>query len=119
MVKDLKAPEEDEVLKNLLLLMWVETGRVRLDNHMNVNPDSDEVWDSVNALPRRLWDAWKDELTRKGFTRNKFLRLMRYLHDDMLLWAYDRIPWGEFIERTVMAIEGPTGKEILEGSADF
>lgn len=119
MNKIIKVPEEDENLKNLLLYMWVEVGRTRLGDCVALSPDSAEVWDSVNKLPQDLWEAWKDDLAAKGFTRSKFLRLMKYLTDDMLLWAYDRIPWGEFIDRILKAIEGPIAKHILEETGRY
>ena len=119
MDKNLKIPDEDENLKNLLLYMWIEVGRVRLGNHMTVTPDSVEVWESINNLPRYIWESWKDDLTAKGFTRGKFLRLMKYMTDDMLLWSYDRIPWVELIDRILKAIAGPIAKDILEGKGRY
>ena len=114
-----KVPEENENLKNLLLYMWLEIGRVRLGSHMTVTADSVEVWDSVNMLPAYIWDAWQDELTKKGFTRMKFLRLSKYLTDDMLLWAYDRITWGELIDKILQTVDGPIGKDIVEGTGRY
>lgn len=114
--RKLKIPQEAEDLKNLLLCMWVEIGRVRLGNNISVSPESTDVWDSVNKLRQHLWDAWEEELSKKGFTRRKFFRLMKYRTDDLLLWAYDRIPWKEFMDRVIESIEGPMGKAILEGS---
>ena len=119
MANNLKIPEENEKLKNLFLYMWVETGRIRLGGHMTVTPDSAEVWESRNAIPQYIWDTWKDDLTKKGLTRDKFLRLMDQLTDDQLLWAFDRIPWGELIERILKTIEGPIGKDLIEGTGRY
>lgn len=112
--KDFKIPKEDEILKNLILSMWVEVGRVRLGDQMPVNLDSSEVWDSVTTFAQSIWDSWKDDLEAKGFTKIKFLRFMKYLTDDILLWAYDRLSWGELIDRIREEIEGPIAKDILD-----
>ena len=114
--KNFKIPKEDEILKNLVLSMWVEVGRVRLGDQMPVNLDSPEVWDSVTTFAQGIWDSWKDDLEAKGFTKIKFFRFMKYLTDDILLWAYDRISWGELVDRIRKAIEGPIAKDILDAN---
>jgi hypothetical protein len=44
---------------------------------------------------------------------------MKYLTDDILLWAYDRIPWGVLIDRILKAVEGPIAKQILEETGRY
>ena len=112
--KNLKIPKEEEILKNLILSMWIEVGRVRLGDQMPVNLDSPELWDSLTTFTQSIWDSWKDDLEEKGFTKKKFFRFMKYLTDDILLWAYDRISWGELVDRIRKAIEGPIAKDMLD-----
>jgi len=114
MLDDLKIPPEVEDAKNLILYMWVEIGHARLGDSVAVEPDSTDVYNSINMLSQYLWKAWENELSKKGFTRRKFLRLMRYRTDDVLLWAYDRIPWRKFMVRVIESIEGPMGKTIVK-----
>lgn len=116
MKENLKIPSEAEDLKNLILCMWVEVGRARLGDSITIDSESRDVWDSINTLPQYLWNAWENELSKKGFTRRNFLRLMRYRTDDLLLWAYDRITWRELVNKVIESIEGPLGKAVVEGS---
>ncbi len=111
----LKIPAESEAVKNVVLFLWVEVGKARLGDSIPADPERKDIW-SGSTLPEYLWDIWKDELGKKGFTHQKFLRLMKYRTDDMLLWVYDRIPWRELVDRIIESMEGPIGKAIVEGS---
>jgi hypothetical protein len=109
----LKIPPEAEDAKNLALYMWVEIGRVRLGD-IAFDPDSADVWHG-NKLAEYLWTTWESELAKRGFTQRRFMRLMSYTTDDVLLWAYERIPWRELVDKIVELINGPVGKAIIEG----
>jgi hypothetical protein len=115
MVEKLEAPKESEDVKNAILYMWVEIGKTRLGDSIPTDPERKGIW-SGSTLPEYLWAMWKDELGRKGFTHQKFLRLMKYRTDDVFLWAYNRIPWSNLVARVIESIEGPMGKAIVEGS---
>lgn len=115
MEERLKVPTESEDVKNTVLYMWIEIGHARLGENTAIDPERKDIW-SGSTLPEYLWNIWKDELSRKGFTHHRFLRLMKYRTDDMLLWSYDRIPWRELVDRIIESIEGPIGKAIVEGS---
>ena len=115
MGKRFKVPTESEEVKNALLYMWVEIGKVRLGDNIPADPEQKDIW-SGGVLPEYLWSVWKDELSKNGFTHRKFMRLMKYRADDMLLWVYDRIPWRELVDRIIDSVEGPIGKAIVEDS---
>lgn len=114
MEENLKVPPESEDVKNAVLYMWLEIGRVRLGDSTPFDPQREDIW-SGKVLPEYLWNRWEDELSKKGFTQRKFLQLMKYRIDDVLLWTYDRIPWIELVDRIKESIKGPIGKAILEG----
>ena len=118
MGENLKIPPESEHVKNTALYMWLEIGQTRLGDSPAIDPEREDVWSS-KILPEYLWDQWEDELSKKGFTKRKFLRLMKYRTDDILLWTYDRIHWRELIDRIVESMDTPIGKAILEGSPKY
>jgi hypothetical protein len=104
MGENLKIPPESEQVKNTVLYMWLEIGQARLGDSSAIDLEREGVW-SGKILPEYLWDQWEDELSKKGFTKRKFLRLMKYRVDDILLWTYDRIHWRELIDRIVESMD--------------
>ncbi len=81
------------------------------------NPDID--WDSFvvwsgNQLPKYLWGEWKDQLKPQGFTWQKFLKLLRYRTDKILLWFRGSLSWEELIKEIIDLIQGPLGQEIAK-----
>jgi hypothetical protein len=111
----LGVPREAEDLKNLLLSMWVEIGRVRLGNAAT-EPDSPELWSAGDKIAEQIWQEWSGPLTTRGFTRRKFIHLMRHRTDDLLLWSYNRITWDQLIDRIINLIDGPIGQEAVQGT---
>lgn len=75
--------------------------------------DSLDVWYG-NQLPKYLWGEWKGILKPRGFTWQKFLRLLKHRTDAILLWYKGIYPWERFIQETINLIEGPLGKEIAK-----
>lgn len=104
----LKIPEESREIKKFIIAV-----RSQLGENTTINWDSMAVW-AGNRIPQYLWKSWRNELSRKGFTWQKFLRLMKYRTDDAILWAYDRISWTEFVESVIKSIEGPLGRALVE-----
>ncbi|MCK4582545.1 hypothetical protein KAU18_04450 [Candidatus Bathyarchaeota archaeon] len=104
----LKIPEESKDIKKFILAV-----RLQFDESSSINWDSLAVW-SGNRIPQYLWSQWKTDLTKRGFSWQKFLRLMKYRTDDAILWAYDRISWPELVEKVIESIEGPLGKALAE-----
>ena len=105
---NLKIPPEPIEVKDFILALRSQLGRTS-----TINWDSMAVW-AGNKIPQYLWSYWRNELSKKGFTWQSFLRLMKYRTDDAILWAYDRITWREFLDKVLEAIEGPFGKALLE-----
>jgi transposase len=99
-------PEEPQDIKDYILRL-----RSRMEPSGGIDWDPLLVW-AGNKIPQYLWNHWKRELSERGFTWQKFLRLLRYRTDDAILWAYDRITWESFIERIVESIDGPLGKAL-------
>jgi len=67
-----------------------------------------------NLVPKYLWSAWKILLEKKGFTWQKFLRLMKFRTDDTLLWVENKISWEEFLARIESSAIGRLG-EVVKG----
>ncbi|MFQ6075347.1 MAG: hypothetical protein ACE5Z5_04325 [Candidatus Bathyarchaeia archaeon] len=107
-------PEPKEIQKFILAL------RSDLGPSGGIDWDSLAVW-AGNKIPQYLWNSeikpqylWKRELKKRGFTWQKFLRLMKYRTDDAILWTYGRISWNDFVKKVIESIEGPLGKAIVE-----
>ena len=101
-------PEESKDVKKFILAV-----RLQLGESKTINWNSLAVW-SGNRIPQYLWRKWRTELTKRDFTWQKFLKLMKFNTEHAILWAYDRITWKEFVERVIESIEGPLGKAIVE-----
>lgn len=72
-------------------------------------------WNSLavwygNRIPQYLWNAWREELRKKGFTWQEFLKLLRYRTDDALLWVAGKISWENFVKKILESLEGPLGE---------
>lgn len=108
METELKIPEESKEVKKLIKAL-----RSQLGESNTINWDSLSVWYG-NKIPQYLWSFWRNELTKRGFTWQKFLRLMKYRTEDAILWVYGRISWKEFTEKVLESIEGPLGRALVE-----
>lgn len=85
--------------------------RNRMGPGTEIDYNSLAVWYG-NRVPQYLWSVWKSELTKKGFTWQKFLRLLKYRTDDAFLWVAGRMPWKAFVKKVIESIEGPLGEMI-------
>ena len=65
-----------------------------------------------NKLQKYLWNAWKDSLKRKDFTWQKFIKLLKYKTEDILLWIENDIDWDRCMKKIIKSIEGTLGKNI-------
>lgn len=97
-----------EIKKQILELR----GRLGADNKIDWN--SLAVWYG-NRIPRYLWGAWKEELGKKGFTWQKFLKLLRYRTDDAFLWVAGKMTWTIFTKKVLESLEGPLGEMVKKG----
>lgn len=77
-----------------------------------INWDNLAIW-SGNRIQKYLWDNWKGDLKKKGFTWQKFLKLMKYRTDDILLWINNKISWKEFVKKVTDSIDGHLGNMLI------
>lgn len=102
----LHTPKEPQHVKE-----WIKSLEEISPKTPGVRWDSLNVWYG-NQLPKYLWDEWKNELKPRGFTWQKFLKLLCNRTDSILMWYKGLHPWEQFIRDTVVLIEGPLGDEI-------
>ena len=86
---DLNMPEEPIELK-----MQIKTTIKKLERKWGTGIEWERlaVWYG-NKLPSYLWNRWKAKLKEYEFNWQKFLKLMSYHTDDMVLWATSKMPW--------------------------
>lgn len=102
----LMVPKEPTEIKKQILEL-----RDRLGPGNEIDWNSLAVWYG-NRIPQYLWNTWKEELEKKGFTWQKFLKLLKYRTDDAFLWVAGKMPWGGFMEKVLESLEGPLGEMI-------
>lgn len=92
---------------------WISSIEKMSNKTPGVKWENLNVWYG-NQLPKYLWNEWKDALKPRGFTWQKFLRLLKHRTDAVLLWYKGAYTWEQFIEETVKLIDGPLGQEIAK-----
>ena len=105
---DLNIPQEPKHVKE-----WIRSVERANGKTPSVKWDSLNVWYG-NQLPKYLWGEWKGILKPRGFTWQKFLRLLKHRTDVILLWHKGMYTWAQFVKETINLIEGPLGKEIAK-----
>jgi len=65
-----------------------------------------------NQLPKYLWREWKGELKRVGFNWQKFLKILKYRTDEIILWSSDKTSWENLVGEIIKLINSPLGEEI-------
>ncbi|HVU06647.1 MAG TPA: hypothetical protein VHE10_02570 [Candidatus Paceibacterota bacterium] len=80
-----------------------------------VNWESMVVW-HMNQMPKYFWDSWKDKLKAQGFTWAKFMHLLHYRTDNLLMWYRGIMPWSDLVKTVEELVEGPLGKDIAKRS---
>ncbi|TKJ27165.1 MAG: hypothetical protein CEE41_00030 [Hadesarchaea archaeon B3_Hades] len=104
----LGVPEEPVEIKKQILEL-----RGSLGHGNEIDYNSLAVWYG-NRVPQYLWGIWKGDLGQKGFTWQKFLKLLKYRTDDAFLWVAGKMSWGDFMEKVLESLEGPLG-EMIKG----
>ncbi|RLG73191.1 MAG: hypothetical protein DRO11_00375 [Methanobacteriota archaeon] len=102
-------PEEPERLREEireLMLRW------RTEESADIDWDNLALWYG-NKIPKYFWDNWKTELKKRGFTWQKFLKLMRYRTTDAMMWVLGDKRWKEFVKTVREDVEGPLGKRVI------
>lgn len=104
-MSNLPVPKEPQEVKE-----WIESLDKRKGSP-GIGWESLNVWYG-NQLPKYLWKEWKDELGYRGFNWQKFLRLLKYRTDKIILWHKGIIKWKELVEEFIDLIEGPLGQNL-------
>jgi len=104
---DLIIPPEPPGVKKYVLDMRGHPGLGDI-----INSDSLAVW-AGNRVQSYLWRHWKDTLERKGFTWQRFLRLMKYTTGDAVLWISGKIFWEDYVKKVLERLEGPLAEMIV------
>jgi hypothetical protein len=99
-------PAEPMELKNRIIRI-----KAALSSGSRIDWESATVWIG-NSLPKHLWENWKRELSKNGFTWQKFLKFMKYHTEDVILWSNEEISWKDFVEKVCGSLEGPLGEMI-------
>ena len=76
----LSVPKEPKEIKQ-----WIQTQPRQGGRASGIDWDSINVWFG-NQLPKYLWKVWQDELKPAGFNWQKFLKLLKYRIDRIILW---------------------------------
>ena len=96
----LPTPPEPQDIKS-----FIREQRKQWGNIPDIDCDALAVW-AFNKLPSYLWRHWKQHLEPRGYTWQKFLKVLRYVTNDIIEWAlYDRITWNELISKIVHVLE--------------
>jgi len=96
----LKVPKEPIDIKETIRRVRKICGGKR-----NIKYDSLAVW-SFNRLPAYLWEAWREELTSAGYTWQRFLQILRFHTNDMVMWALaGNLSWEDLIKRIIYTLK--------------
>lgn len=104
----LPIPKEPQKVKE-----WIRSIEQMSSKTPGIKWENLNVWYG-NQLPKYLWAEWKDHLKPRGFTWQKFLKLLRQRTDAVLLWYKGAYTWEQFVKETVKLIDGPLGEEIAK-----
>ena len=102
----LSKPKEPREVKKQIKLFYQKSYNGSID-WASLN-----VWFG-NQLPKYLWREWKDELKPAGFTWQKFLRLLKFRTDKIILWSQDKLKWDDLTKEIIELIDGPLGENII------
>jgi hypothetical protein len=58
-----------------------------------------------NKLPQYLWNNWKNQLRVEGLTWQKFLRLMKFSEEKIILWYQNKLSWKELVKKITNLIK--------------
>jgi hypothetical protein len=96
----LPIPPEPEEIKR-----FIREHRMRLQSEPDIDLDSLAVW-YLNRLPSYLWGVWKKDLEDRGYTWQRFVKILRYATSDVIEWAlYDNLEWEDLVYRLIKLLE--------------
>ncbi len=88
----MKIPEEPKNIK-----AEIEARRKKLGGYLS-------VWYG-SPISSHLWTEWKEELKEKGFTWQKFQKLMSHYTDEMIQWSRGQMSWESLVEKILESIK--------------
>ncbi len=92
--------EEPTDIKRFIKAMRTSMGRGE-----DIDYDSLAVW-ALNKFPKYLWRKWSPILRAKGYTWQKFLRVLKFHTGDIIMWALaGELDWEELIKRIIISLE--------------
>jgi len=65
--------------------------------YSDIDSDFLYVW-FKQQLPKHLWNYWKDELKKNGFTWQSFLKAVSIHKREIIAWLRDEMDWEKLIE---------------------
>ncbi len=84
-------------------------------NSFNIEYDGFVVWAGTqNRFAAYLWKEWKPVLSPRGFTWQKFTKLLHYKTDRMIYWYRDMITWKSFVKEVIDLLEGKYGQSMVK-----
>jgi len=102
---NLYTPKEPKEIKK-----WIQNQSQQRDSS-EIDWASLNVWFG-NKLPRFLWKEWQGELKPVGFNWQKFLKLLKYRTDAIILWSQGKLKWENLIKEIQKLINNPLGENI-------
>lgn len=106
-MENLNIPKEPQKVK-----AWIKELEKRKGGP-GIDWDSLNVWYG-NRLPKYLWAEWRDNLVSRGLNWQKFLRLLKYRTDKIILWNKGIVKWKELVKEFIDLIEGPLGQSLAK-----
>jgi len=67
-----------------------------------------------NQLPKYLWHEWNNDLKKVGFNWQRFLKILKYRTDQIILWSNDSMSWEAFVKEIIKLINSPLGENIAK-----
>ena len=93
-------PKEPVHIKNRIRRLWQAMCTTN-----DVNCDEKVVWND-NELARYLWGEWSAELRGYGCNWQCFLKTLRLITADIILWALkDVLTWDEVLEKFIRVLK--------------
>jgi len=71
----------------------------------DIDWDSLAVW-YLNKLPSYLWKYWKECLEKRGYSWQRFLKVIKLHTNDAIRWAINEgVAWEDFVRNVMATLE--------------
>lgn len=95
---------------------WMQSLKRTVYSDPSISWDASVVW-AGNKLPKYLWDHWKGDLKPLGLTWQKFMWILRQRTDVSILWYQGKLPWVDFVQKTIETIRALVDKSAVPTQA--